>query len=670
MYQQPLPPPPFDPAFDPALLQNPAIQAAITAARHQNQQQQQPHAPIPTTQQAQTSQLSPPTSYAGSSSTVSDPALTPTYLAAQALDKKKSVWTREIAQEQALAKRKEKAKERGEDEDAKQDDRYSKEDIMRDHEGNPCSKARIKEMDTVTRLACAAIDEHDFDPPLAPAERTFRNLKTAAMALLIKIAKRMEEQCEELKYGDHHYKAFLFIELHLRHKNEGRRRVLKATTKAGSRRLKKSSTSSNSKASSHATSSKTTLSENDYSEDSDRDQPRKKKTKQRASGSANTSSKASSSAKPSGPSKDDEFSEASDSGLPPKKKAKVLTPVERLNALAKAPNQTRTVATKLVTKAIKTHAAVFAGPSQLSTPVEKINALARKDDDTGTAAKQSVSVSTGTTSQSTNKLPNPTLAAIRDYLDLRCGDLESHTQVRDALKVLQDFVNFGSDSNGPGKESFMTWLVALEILQETPEDEDNHGSSFGHDAIGRYAYRDELKTIDDFGCVRNACRLLAALLKIWTTSAAQIRASDNHVHGPVSGTHVHAISVKIANIFKLPTRSNPYPMSKTTSNTETSATAGASAGPSTTTDASPTKQVKEVRNRISKELDSGTISDAALRSLSKKMAVALLEQNDMTVSGRASKEDVLDALVSAYRNKKIALTAAKVKAARANIVQK
>ncbi|CAD6895848.1 unnamed protein product [Tilletia controversa] len=74
------------------------------------------------------------------------------------------------------------------------------------------------------------------------------------------------------------------------------------------------------------------------------------------------------------------------------------------------------------------------------------------------------------------------------------------------------------------------------------------------------------------------------------------------------------------------------------------------------------------RNRVAKELENGIVSEAALRSLQKKAAVALLERKGMTTGKRQSREDVLDALVAAHKNGKIKLTAATIKAARANIL--
>ncbi|KAE8234211.1 hypothetical protein CF326_g746 [Tilletia indica] len=592
------------------LLSHPAVQAVIEAARNQPQPQHQAHqqAPhqAPLTPQASEQQ---PSTFAGStSSAASTTAPSAEYIAARALDPAKMVWTREIAKQQALEKRRKEGKTQKED-----DDRYSKEGVMRDHLANPLSDSRMRELDTVARLACAAIDEHEFDPPLPPQNRTWRNLKHAALPLLIKIARRMEAQCQELSFCDNHYKAFLYIEMRLKNKNAGQRTALKAAGKtektAGSRRTQKG------KQKSSATS----------------------KLNSKTSNAAGPSTRA---AGPSTSAKETDFSEDSETESPPKKKVKPLTPVEKLNELSKAS---------------KTHAATSSTTSKApKTTVSASKVLTAVFASTSTSTSSS-HIEQQTDTQLPNKRPNPTTSAITEYLDIRCGSLPQQEQVRTALKVLQDAINFGSESSGPGKEEFMAWLVQLENLEETPNDEDNHGPSFGHDAIGRYSYRDELKTGDAFGNVRNACRLLAALLKIWTTSNAQIHASKNQQHGPVCGTHIEQASNIITAAFKI-----------TSAAANTKTVAGASK--STKTVAGESKE--NGRNRISKELDSGIVSEAAIRSIQKKTAIGLLERNGMSVGKRQSKEDVLNALVAAYNNNKIKLTAATVKAARANILEK
>ncbi|KAE8245519.1 hypothetical protein A4X06_0g5639 [Tilletia controversa] len=250
-----------------------------------------------------------------------------------------------------------------------------------------------------------------------------------------------------------------------------------------------------------------------------------------------------------------------------------------------------------------------------------------------------------TEKQSPQKRPNPTISAIRESLELSSSSFPHDQQMRAALKVLQDSVNFGPNPSGPGDEAFMTWLVSLETLEETPEDEVNHGLSFEHGAIGRYKYAQELKTIEDIGGVRNACRLLAASLQMWRVSTGQIEESGNRRHGPVCGTHIEAVCSKIAAIFKLPSRTISQTADDTGSGAgETlneSSKVAASEEASTAVKASAStsnigceKASGHGRNRVAKELDNGIVSEAALRSLEKKAAVALLERNGMTTGKR------------------------------------
>ncbi|CAD6983533.1 unnamed protein product, partial [Tilletia controversa] len=182
--------------------------AAIAAAVQQQMQQQQ-------RQTASTS----PAAFASQSAPDSAPASTSASNtpATQAQDRTKLVWTKSIAQQISKQRK------------GKNDARYSKEDVMMAEDGTPLSKDRIKEVETVTRLACIKVDTHDYDPPIPSDKRTYRRLRSDEFPLLIEIAKQMEDKCVELSYCDDHYKALLFIELHLKAKNEIRKKRIEET---------------------------------------------------------------------------------------------------------------------------------------------------------------------------------------------------------------------------------------------------------------------------------------------------------------------------------------------------------------------------------------------------------------------------------------------------------
>ncbi|CAD6892082.1 unnamed protein product [Tilletia caries] len=462
--------------------------AAIAAAVQQQMQQQQ-------RQTASTS----PAAFASQSAPDSAPASTSASNtpATQAQDQTKLVWTKSIAQQISKQRK------------GKNDARYSKEDVMMAEDGAPLNKDRIKEVETVTRLACIKVDTHDYDPPIPSDKRTYRRLRSDEFPLLIEIAKQMEDKCVELSYCDDHYKALLFIELHLKAKNEIRKKRIEETRASSKTSSRTASTVAGSSKSKDARSIKSfgkRLSL--FSEDEDDDDADKQ---------------------------------------PRSKKPKAISPVQRLNALAK------------------------------------------------------------TSSARQIRLINPTIASLNEHLDTRSGD---------------DF---------PYGEKMKAALVTLQ-------------------------------------------------------NAKQIAEIKEKKHGSCCGTHIEQVCTKIESAFKLSssnmatstaTTLSPKPTtgSKLVIPPKESTDVAVSEGVNTAAEASASasnigskKTSGHGRNRVAKELENGIVSEAALRSLQKKAAVALLERKGMTTGKRQSREDVLDALVAAHKNGKIKLTAATIKAARANIL--
>ncbi|CAD6897004.1 unnamed protein product, partial [Tilletia caries] len=419
--------------------------------------------------------------------------------------------------------------------------------------------------------------------------------------------------------------AFLFIEAHLKAKNEGlRKRIRSAPKTAGARRSTKSdkeSSRASTSALTLATTSRSQLStslNSDFSSDSDGDKK----------------------------------------AQPPKKKTKPLSPVERLNALAKSGVTPPSAGPRITIRGQDS-----AGSKASSSSASRPKAVFARPPTTSHAQQQAAK-------QDVHKLPKPTMVALQDALALRPQSFPYHAQIGDALNVLQDAVNFGSDADGTGKEAFLQWLVELETLQEDPENEDNHGPSFGHNAIGNFGYRKELRTLTDIGTVRNACRLLAAMMRIWTMSTAQIEQQARQSstdpnsavfkHGPISGTHLVGICDKITDIFKIPsappkvtatmgtTAASKTGASKaeaSTTATSTAAiwtagesTAGATIAGATTAAAGAStadagvKDAAGGRRRVSKELEKGIVTAEALRSIGKNAIIQLMESKGMDMT--------------------------------------
>ncbi|CAD7066134.1 unnamed protein product [Tilletia caries] len=346
----------------------------------------------------------------------------------------------------------------------------------------------------------------------------------------------------------------------------------------------------------------------------------------------------------------------------PKKKTKPLSPVARLNALAKSGVAPPSAGPRITIRGQDSAGSKgkFVDPAVFARPPTTSHAQQQ-------AAKQDV-----------HKLPKPTMVALQDALALRPQSFPYHAQIGDALNVLQDAVNFGSDADGTGKEAFLQWLVELETLQEDPENEDNHGPSFGHNAIGNFGYRKELRTLTDIGTVRNACRLVAAMMRIWTMSTSQIEQqarpfstdSDSAVfkHGSISGTHLVGICDKITDIFKI--TSAPPKVTATMGTTAANKTGASKVGASTT--ATSTAAIWTAGESTADATIAGATTAAAgastadVGSIGKNAIIQLMKSNgmDMTKDRKLLKFQLQDKLVAAWKNGKIELDAKVVKKAR------
>ncbi|CAD6889929.1 unnamed protein product [Tilletia laevis] len=124
-----------------------------------------------------------------------------------------------------------------------------------------------------------------------------------------------------------------------------------------------------------------------------------------------------------------------------------------------------------------------------------------------------------------SSLVPPTTTAIREALRSRYASLDRWKidSIENALEVLDEAVYNGFEGTEEADQQFSRWLIRLEQLQRNGDDEDTNFSSFGHDVIGTFAYRSQLKGINAFGGVQAACRPLAALLRIWSMSKEQLK---------------------------------------------------------------------------------------------------------------------------------------------------
>ncbi|KAL9931387.1 hypothetical protein V8E36_009784 [Tilletia maclaganii] len=136
--------------------------------------------------------------------------------------------------------------------------------------------------------------------------------------------------------------------------------------------------------------------------------------------------------------------------------------------------------------------------------------------DTGTATAASILASMR--QSDANSLAPPTLSSLRTLLKTRYSGLQVKDKVASALEVLENAEQDGLDPDQSGSPGFVSWPQRLETAEPNYEDEDKSGPSFGHDELGSWVYHSPLQKRKTYGSIRNACRLLAALLRIWAVA--------------------------------------------------------------------------------------------------------------------------------------------------------
>ncbi|KAE8228657.1 hypothetical protein CF326_g6403 [Tilletia indica] len=560
-------------------------------------------------------------------------------------------------------------------EDAKtMKDSFSRVDCTRNPDGTCVKKAQIARMSKGVTFACAFLFDMDIHEYLEGSVRNYRFFRENYMHLLLGIAKSLEEKFPVLSWCTFHYKALKWIEYHLKQHNE---QIAKKKRLAASAAT--AAASSSSASTSHPSSS---------TSNSTGQHGKSRKTK-RAADVDLKPAKTSKKLKKKHPlneiddnmfSEDDDDESAVHSSKPaPKSKAKLVVPPLNLlsddddvdededdDEVAYPSILTTKPKAKLVVHDVasipdngNTSTKPAAAPSAaLPIPKQQIQIPGRVDSsihasDPAPSARKDLVLPTlkaartsvaSTLAKSVNTFQktateaqiDSTVDGIRAVLP-RFSALEEIDLVRATLQTLEVAKATGLDPQAAGDLNFIKWLERLEELQEPPaemdpdEREDQMGVSFGHKEIGTWSYHHPLKDIANWGCVANACRLLSALLRIWSMARSQMKTSDS---SPLIHNHIRQVCDIIQEAFK------------TTSGTkEKPANAPTSAGQRSTT--------------ASKEASSsfGKVSEPRLRRLSKKLAMPLLEKAGIKIPGRATRSEVTDMLVTSWKSGKLSITA-------------
>ncbi|KAK0552139.1 hypothetical protein OC844_006479 [Tilletia horrida] len=568
----------------------------------------------------------------------------------------------------------------------------TKEEFTLDHEGESVGAARCGDIEKATALQCAFIYADDFAKENlkhlpqklrspARAELNYAWLTKNCLDVIVKqVCIPLEKQFPELGYCTGHYKSLRYVHAHIKSKIETVRKAV-GTTKARS-----TASGSSTLATERGSKTKDLSTVTQASVD---------KGKKRAISDDEADISTRKRAKSSFPDvrHDDEFSEASseDDTRPKKPTRKQLAeerdPVRKLQARfgsaymkddsSDDDNTGRTGASQPPRK----NAALNPRPAFASSKPASSIPSSSSSKNVVEAAAESLS---GMRAIDAAILTPPTVKDLEKAMQDRYSGLDQDDKaaVAAALRAVDGMEARGRIPKAAGDPSFERWLVRIEGLREDSKDEDLFGPSFGHKAVGEYDYKNRLKNIEAWGGSKNALRLLAALLRMYRMSKEQIGTMENERSGPLARVYVVAAANLIAATFKTDKAANvSTPAAEHTQfgNDITNSIAGPSrpsSGPTANSSAADngddnqavgSSTVKKDRNRIAKELQGGKVTEAALRSLSKKAALPLLGPNAVKNVKATTKEEVLDRLVQAWQTNKISLTAKQIIEARAGI---
>ncbi|KAE8183362.1 hypothetical protein CF335_g8343 [Tilletia laevis] len=269
-----------------------------------------------------------------------------------------------------------------------------------------------------------------------------------------------------------------------------------------------------------------------------------------------------------------------------------------------------------------------------------------------------------------SSLVPPTTTAIREALRSRYASLDRWKidAIENALEVLKKLFT---------------------MLQRNGDDEDTNFSSFGHDVIGTFAYRSQLKCINAFGGVQGACRLLAALLRIWSMSKEQLKERPDDRNAPIVEIHIPPAANVILKAFS-PTDDDDEEEREigcnTTAGTMPRASQPQTSRPSLAADANEdrdghhhnnagtnrlplaaSQMASSSRGRGAVELKKGVVTEASLKSLGKAALVEILGHASEPFDKVERKESLLSKLVAGVENGAIVLTVTQVKCAKAGL---
>ncbi|CAD6939681.1 unnamed protein product [Tilletia controversa] len=481
--------------------------------------------------------------------------------------------------------------------------KYGKEEITRDSDGQVIDDATKASIEKEVRFACAALDLIKFPAHLHHKPRTLETYRSFFAADVLKICVQLEDKWPQLSFCTLHYKALKWIEKHLKSKNERESKAKRSYAE-----------------------SKQDDSRQDHKESNKRVRltptptipaPTKGKAPIRGLPPRATRSQ----------DNDDDDPMTSDSDEPD-----TGTPA------ARGP-RTATFSSSVGA------AFMFAGSGRAtqlsgrgSGPPLSLSA------DTSTAVPNNASLQTlgAMRDDDVGALQRPVISALQRGMRNKYSGLPMKDLVLQALEILNDREVDGQDPQQPGDAQFLTWLTQLETAIIDTDDEDKSGPSFGHDLVGTWSYHAPLKTTDTYGTIRNACRLLAALLRIWAIARHDcIRIKSTHA--PTIQSTIEAICGYIEEAF-----GPESTVSRASAIQDTNILQATQASTSTASTAA--------RARSAVELKAGVVSVSSLKDI-----VKILDLGKKRYDPAAKREDLFKVLITAFNDQSIKLTAVQVK---------
>ncbi|KAL9933892.1 hypothetical protein V8E36_006974 [Tilletia maclaganii] len=308
------------------------------------------------------------------------------------------------------------------------------------------------------------------------------------------------------------------------------------------------------------------------------------------------------------------------------------------------------------------------GPSMEAKDKETANRgpAVNESADTGTATAASTLASLR--QSDANSLAPPTLSSLRILLKTRYSGLQVKDKVASALE-------------------------RLETAEPNHQDEDKSGPSFGHDELGSCVYHSPLQKRKTYGSIRNACRLLAALLRIWAVAKEDclklgskfeptVKASLETITGyieqaftdaplssaPPSGpSNTEVIELESDNDGQeqsqaLGLSQAAAPLSETQSQAqETQILTTATTTPAGRKTGSQKQKATIARSRGAMELKRDIVTDAILKKLKKVSLVRILALSKKRHEPTASKEVLLAAVRRGIDDGSVKITAVQFK---------